>query len=78
MEETFCAEEITIGFHPKGYRIDKTTSPGNWYTQWDIVAGNRWCHPQPVPFAALPREGWIGKDRFDWQRCLSNSMESVG
>jgi len=27
MEQTFKATEINVGFHPAGYRIDKTASP---------------------------------------------------
>ena len=66
MEETFRANEITVGFHFSGYRIDKTASPMNWYTKWEITAGNRWCNPQPVSFDSLPEKGWIKKDKFDW------------
>ena len=41
------ARDVTVGFHPDGYRIDKTASPMNRYTKWDILQGNRWCNPQP-------------------------------
>ena len=27
MDKTFKATDIQIGFHPEGYRIDKTASP---------------------------------------------------
>lgn len=76
MEQTFHANEITVGFHPDGYRIDKTASPMNRYTKWEVTSGNRWRNPQPVPFDSLPEKGWIGKDKFDWstlvvtERCV--------
>ena len=66
MEQTFTAEQISVGFHPDGYRIDKTTSPMNRYTKWRIMSGNRWCDPEPVCFDSLPHEGWVAKDKFDW------------
>jgi len=70
MEQTFRADEITVGFHPDGYRIDKTTEPLNWYTKLETDAEHPWRHPKPVPFDALPQEGWICIDRFDWDRSL--------
>jgi len=66
MEQTFKAAEITVGFHPDGYRIDKTASPMNRYTKWQILPGNQWCNPEPVCFDSLPQQGWFAKDRFDW------------
>lgn len=66
MEQTFNAAEITVGFHPDGYRIDKTASPMNRYTKWQILPGNQWCNPEPVCFDSLPQQGWFPKDRFDW------------
>ncbi len=74
-EVCFEATEIDVGFHLDGYRIDKTASPMNRYTKWEILAGNRWAHPTPVCFHSLPQEGWIKKDRFDWSE---DSMENVG
>lgn len=68
MEQTFDPGEIAVGFHPAGYRIDKTAAPIDWYTQWQILPGSRWCDPKPVPFDSLPRQGWIKKDRFDWEK----------
>jgi len=68
MDRTFKATEITVGFHPDGYRIDKTASPMNRYTKWDILPSNRWCNPEPVCFDALPEKGWFEKDRFDWDK----------
>jgi hypothetical protein len=76
MTETFFeASEINVGFHPDGYLIDKTASPMNRYTKWEVSAGNKWTNPTPVCFHALPPNGWIKKDKFDWDR---GSMEDVG
>jgi len=66
MDQTFNAVEIEVGFHPSGYRIDKTASAMNRYTQWNIVPGRGWCDPKPVCFHSLPPKGWFKKDRFDW------------
>jgi len=66
MPQTFNATEIEVGFHPDGYRIDKTARPMNRYTKWEIAVGNRWQNPEPVCFDSLPRQGWFKKDRFDW------------
>ena len=68
MEQTFNVTQIDIGFHPAGYRIDKTASPMNRYTKWDILQGNHWCNPKPVCFDSLPEQGWFAKDKFDWDR----------
>jgi len=68
MEQTFYAEQISVGFHPDGYRIDKTASPMNLYTKWEILPGNQWHNPEPVCFDTLPKEGWFAKDRFDWNK----------
>jgi len=66
MEQTFKATEVNVGFHPAGYRIDRTASAINLYTKWEVLPGNRWCNPQAVCFDSLPQEGWLKKDRFDW------------
>ncbi len=66
MDLMLDATEVTVGFHPAGHRIDKTASPMNRYTRWDILSGNHWCHPEPVCFDSLPQQGWLKKDRFDW------------
>lgn len=68
MDQTLNATEVTIGFHTDGYRIDKTASPMNRYTKWDILSGNHWSNPTPVCFDSLPRQGWIAKDKFDWEK----------
>ena len=74
-ETCFEATEIDVGFHPDGYRIDKTASPMDRYTKWEVLPGNRWIRPTPVCFHALPPSGWIKKDKFNWNR---GSRESIG
>ena len=64
------ARDIEIGFHPDGYRIDKTASPMNRYTKWDITDSQNWCNPKPVCFESLPQQGWIEQDKFDWDNEL--------
>jgi len=76
MEQTFNAAEINVGFHLAGYRIDKTATPMNQYTKWDVLPGNHWCNPKPVCFDSLPQQGWFAKDRFDWDR-VNTTMERV-
>ena len=66
MAETFNAQEIEIGYHPEGYRIDKTVSAMNRYTKWDIQPGGEWKDPVPVCFDSLPLAGWYRCDGFDW------------
>ena len=68
MDQPLKATEISIGFHPDGYRIDKTASAMDRYTKWDILPGNQWCNPKAVCFDSLPQNGWIAKDKFDWDR----------
>ncbi len=67
MDQTLDVSEITVGFHPDGFRIDKTVAAMNRYTHWDVLPGNHWRHPRPVCFHDLPVDGWIIKDKFDWQ-----------
>ena len=62
----YKAMEIELGFHPDGYRIDKTAAPMNRYTKWEIRSGDRWTHPTPVCFDSLPASGWFKTDGFDW------------
>jgi len=66
MEQTFKATEINVGFHPDGYRIDKTASPINLYTKWEISENGKWQNSKPVDFGVLPEEGWIKAEGFDW------------
>ena len=68
MDSILDAKDIVVGFHPDGYRIDKTALPMNRYTKWDILSGNRWSDPKPVCFDSLPQQGWFAKERFDWDK----------
>ena len=68
MEQTFSSTEIEVGFHPTGYRIDKTASAMNRYTKWEIQQGDYWCNPKPVCFDSLPEEGWFKQGKFDWDQ----------
>jgi len=61
------ASEVRVGFHPDGFRIDKTANAINRYTQWKIKSGNLWRSPKPVCFHSLPLSGWIAADKFDWE-----------
>jgi len=70
MEQTFRAVEIEIGYHPDGYRIDKTASPMNLYTGWEISDDGSWHSPNPVDFAELPQNGWFKAKEFDWDQQL--------
>ncbi|MBN2039878.1 MAG: hypothetical protein JW864_07555 [Spirochaetes bacterium] len=65
MSNTFKASDILKGFHPEGYRIDKTTTPLNYYTKWEITSDGQWTNPQPVCFDSMPQEGWSKKDSFN-------------
>ncbi len=76
MEQTFKSSEIKVGFHPDGYRIDKTASPMNLYTKWQISDDGRWHSPKPVDFDALPEDGWFKTKGFDWNR-VNTTMERV-
>ena len=63
MEKTFKADEIRIGFHSEGYRIDKTASPMNFYTKWQITSEGKWIDPKPTCFHSMPQEGWYKEVR---------------
>ena len=67
MADAFRANEIETGYHPEGYRIDKTASPMNRYTRWRIAPDGEWCDPTPVCFDSLPQEGWLKAKAFDWE-----------
>lgn len=67
MAQALKANEIEIGYHPDGYRIDKTASPMNRYTQWEVSPEDRWSAPEPVCFDSLPQEGWLKVERFNWE-----------
>jgi len=64
------ATEVTVGFHPDGYRIDKTASPMNLYTKWQISDDGRWHSPESVDFDALSEDGWFKAGKFDWNQEL--------
>ena len=66
MADTFEANEIDTGYHPEGYRIDKTASPMNRYTRWRIAPGGGWADPEPVCFDSMPQDGWLEAEGFDW------------
>ena len=66
MQDTCPATDVQVGYHPSGFRIDKTTSPLNRYTHWTITSQGTWQDPTPVCFHSLPTQGWIKTDRFDW------------
>jgi hypothetical protein len=67
VEQTFEARNIHVGYHPQGYRIDRTASPMNRYTRWRIAPDGRWGSPEPVCFDSMPRDGWLKAELFDWE-----------
>jgi len=70
MEKTYKVKEINIGFHTGGFRIDKTASPINFYTSWQISNDGQWHSCKPVDFDVLPPEGWVKCEGFDWDKDL--------
>jgi hypothetical protein len=67
MKNTFNADEVKIGYHPDGYRIDTTTSAINRYTKWEIHSDGKWSNMIPVCFDSMPDTGWIKANKFDWE-----------
>lgn len=65
MCETFKSQDIEIGYHPEGYRIDKTASAMNRYTKWAIQSDGQWQAPKPTCFSSMPNDGWYKCDGFD-------------
>ncbi len=63
---TYKAEEVNTGYHPKGFKIDKTTIPMNRYTQWEVKPDGKWAFPRPVCFDSMPEEGWVKVEKFNW------------
>jgi len=63
MDKAFKARDIQIGFHPEGYRIDKTASPIHFYTKWQITPEGKWINPKPASFHSMPQEGWCKEVR---------------
>lgn len=74
METLIEAVDVEVGFHPEGYRIDKTGAPIYRYTKWRVESGNHWVDPKPICFHSLPEKGWIVTDRFDWEQ-FNGAME---
>lgn len=62
MKQSFEASEIKKGYHPEGYRIDKTSSPLDFYTKWEITPGGKWINAKPTCFHSMPQEGWYKTD----------------
>lgn len=67
MSQKLSSSKIEIGYHPDGYRIDKTASPLNFYTKWEISESGEWSNPKPVDFADMPEKGWFKSDGFQWE-----------
>lgn len=76
MDQKFDAVQINIGFHPDGYRIDKTASAIDRYTKWEILQEKIWQNPKPVCFDSMPPHGWIKKDKFNWDEFNTNKGQS--
>lgn len=68
MNLLLSAKDVNVGFHREGYRIDKTASPMNRYTKWEIVPERGWCNPKPVCFDSLPQSGWTAVNKYDWDQ----------
>ena len=66
MSKTYKAKDINVGYHPDGYRIDKTAGPINRYTKWDIAPDGLWINLKPVCFDSMPEDSWIRVNRFNW------------
>lgn len=62
------ASEIFVGYHPDGFRIDKTAAPMDRYTKWSIAENGDWSEAQPVCFHALPENGWVSMEKFNLQK----------
>lgn len=58
MDKKYKATDIMVGFHTEGYRIDKTASPMDIYTKWEITPEGTWINPKPTCFHSLPQDGW--------------------
>ncbi len=57
-------EDITCGYHPEGYMIDKNAEPLDRYTQWEVPPMREWKNKKPVCFHSLPKDGWIKCDNL--------------
>lgn len=58
MTTTYDKSEIRKGFHPEGYKIDKSGSPMDFYTRWEISPEGPWSNPKPTCFDSMPDKGW--------------------
>ena len=65
--KAYQACEVDVGYHPEGYRVDKTASPMNRYTRWEVKPDGKWVNPKPVCFSSMPASGWIKVRQFDWR-----------
>ena len=65
MSETYSASEIKKGYHPGGYRIDKTASPMDYYTKWEITPEGKWINMKATCFDSMPQAGWHKAETFD-------------
>ena len=61
----FKVDDIDVGWHRDGYRIDKSGSPMSRYTQWTISSDGQWDECKPVCFHSLPEDGWFKGDVCD-------------
>ena len=68
MDKTFNASEIIKGFHPEGYRIDKTASPMDYYTKWEITPEGKWVGMKATCFDSMPQTGWHKTDTFNGEQ----------
>jgi hypothetical protein len=59
MQQTFRANDIDVGYHPSGYKIDKTAAPMDRYTKWEIGSDDVWRNSVPVCFDSMPADGWM-------------------
>ena len=75
MQQTFEAREVDIGYHPEGYRIDRTASPMNRYTRWRITPDGHWVDPEPVCFDSMPQDGWLKAEGFEWEAAERTESE---
>jgi len=57
-DKTYPANEIVTGYHPDGFRIDKTAPAMDRYTKWKVNTDGEWSDPVPVCFHCLPKNGW--------------------
>lgn len=76
--KTLSTDALSVGYHPEGFRIDKTAMPMYRYTRWTVDASGKWINPEPVCFSSLPVDGWYEVDGFDWNDGCLNSRVDFG